>query len=344
MVRWVLNSWSALVVGVVAGLAPGVWAAGDLDVAGQVTLRQLPSSAPVDVPLCFDATKGTLGRCFGTTDSGNIIVVSPPGTGGDFSDPIAALASIGDAAYDNPYLVYLAPGRYNIGTSLLEMKPHVHLQGAGSEVTTIWGNRLGTNQEPTMDAALAKGADDASLVDIGIQNLCATDGGFCIALFNPGTSPTLTRVNLTATGGTETYGVYNLAGAPVIRDSLVYVSGGIEVIGALDQGHNVGIFSNGGVTSIVGSEIKSEGFGVRTGVRVADGGTGFIEHSTVRAVGLPDYSHTVYLDGDPDQSFVNIFATRLDGGAVVVEGVGSPTCAATVNGTYTMLGPDCTTP
>ena len=66
MVRWVLNSWSALVVGAVVGLAPGVRAAGDLDVAGQVTLRQLPSSAPVDVPLCFDATKGTLGRCFGT--------------------------------------------------------------------------------------------------------------------------------------------------------------------------------------------------------------------------------------------------------------------------------------
>lgn len=68
------------------------------------------------------------------TPYANVVVVAK--SGGDFTSVASALASITDAAVDNPYLVWVGPGRYS-ETVQAEVPSHVHLKGAGEAVTTI---------------------------------------------------------------------------------------------------------------------------------------------------------------------------------------------------------------
>ena len=59
----------------------------------------------------------------------NIVTVAT--ANGDFSDPIAAMASINDADGTNPYLVVIAPGVYDLGSQQLAMQSHVDIAGSG---------------------------------------------------------------------------------------------------------------------------------------------------------------------------------------------------------------------
>jgi hypothetical protein len=74
----------------------------------------------------------------------NVVVVAA--SGGDFTSVQAAIDSISDAAADNPYLVWVAPGVYN---ETVTMKPYVHLQGAGQEATVITSTASSGDWPPT---------------------------------------------------------------------------------------------------------------------------------------------------------------------------------------------------
>jgi len=72
-----------------------------------------------------------------------------PPQGGDFADPMAALAAIpppGDAdepSATNPYVVLLGPGVYDLGGETLAMLSHVSIKGSGIESTIIQSNGIG---------------------------------------------------------------------------------------------------------------------------------------------------------------------------------------------------------
>jgi hypothetical protein len=70
----------------------------------------------------------------------NVIVVAK--SGGDFTDPIAAMNSITDASATNPYLVKIMPGVYDIGKGIsgLHVKANVHIEGAGEDATILSGS------------------------------------------------------------------------------------------------------------------------------------------------------------------------------------------------------------
>ena len=72
----------------------------------------------------------------------NIITVQT--SNGDYDNPIDAMNSITDSSEENPYLILMGPGNFNIGDNQLIMKPHVSILGNGRdglEPTTISGNR-----------------------------------------------------------------------------------------------------------------------------------------------------------------------------------------------------------
>ena len=52
---------------------------------------------------------------------GNVVTVSH--SGGDFTDPIAAVASITDASFTNPYVVMIGPGLYTLNQTLEMANP-----------------------------------------------------------------------------------------------------------------------------------------------------------------------------------------------------------------------------
>lgn len=71
-----------------------------------------------------------------TKNISNIITVAKEG--GDFTNPVDAINSISGANVNNQYLIYIAPGVYNLSTPLI-LKNFVHVQGAGSKMTEIVG-------------------------------------------------------------------------------------------------------------------------------------------------------------------------------------------------------------
>jgi hypothetical protein len=73
----------------------------------------------------------------------NVVVVAK--SGGDFTDPIAAVNSITDASVDKPYLVKIMPGIYSLGTSSLQMKEYVDAEGSGPGNTVIISSNNGTD-------------------------------------------------------------------------------------------------------------------------------------------------------------------------------------------------------
>jgi hypothetical protein len=94
----------------------------------------------------------------------NVVVVAK--SGGDYSSVQAAIDSVSGAGADNPYLVWVAPGVYS---ETVTMKPFVHLQGAGQEVTVITSTVSGSDVWPPDQATLLL-ASDTSLRDLTVGN------------------------------------------------------------------------------------------------------------------------------------------------------------------------------
>ena len=68
-------------------------------------------------------------------DVKNVITVAK--SGGDFSDPREALKSITDASENNRYVVYIAPGIYNLFLEGIVLRPYVSVVGAGAKSTIL---------------------------------------------------------------------------------------------------------------------------------------------------------------------------------------------------------------
>ncbi len=78
---------------------------------------------------------GSQGPAGATPHYANVIVVAK--SGGDFTDPVAAVNSITDASALNPYLVKIMPGTYPVGGASFFMKSYIDIEGSGRGVTKI---------------------------------------------------------------------------------------------------------------------------------------------------------------------------------------------------------------
>jgi hypothetical protein len=124
----------------------------------------------------------------------NLVVVAK--SGGDFASVQAAIDSISDATEANAYLVWVAPGVYE---EQVEMKPHVHLQGAGQDVTTIASDANSDVWPP--DQVTLVLSSHSSLRDLTVENDGAADGHTAM-LARQGCMDTLVAdVTARATGG-----------------------------------------------------------------------------------------------------------------------------------------------
>jgi hypothetical protein len=168
-------------------------------------------------------------------DYQNVAVVAK--SGGDYTSVQAAIDSITDAAADNAYLVWVAPGVYS---ETVTMKPYVHLQGAGQEATVISSTVSGGDWPPVpatlllaSDTSLrdltvgnsGKGASNTALLamagmtrtlvaDVTARTLGSGTDNFAIFLSGSGTGVTLRQVTALAENGSGfNSGLTNFSGA-----------------------------------------------------------------------------------------------------------------------------------
>ncbi len=213
-----------------------------------------PWDGLADVPAGFaDDTDGV--------EYQNVIVVAM--SGGDYSSVQAAIDSVTDAAADNSYLVWVAPGVY---VEQVSMQPYVHLQGAGQEATVISSTASSSVFPPTQ----------ATLVltrNVGLRDLTVGNSGTgtrnVALLATAGTTQTLVA-GVTARaqgGGTLNYAVYltgsgtgvTLQDVTALAENGSYRNYGLVNSGGAAATLRGGSFTGRGGTNALG--IKNDGSG-----------------------------------------------------------------------------------
>jgi hypothetical protein len=187
------------------------------------------------------------------TELGTIVVISPKPGDTPQANGTALLNNLANTPSDpnQPYLIKLGPGIYDIGTSSLQMKAYVDIEGSGEKTTKI------TSAVSSSTNGTINGASDAELRFLTVEN---TGGGAsAIALVNltasssilhvtvnalgeadnnygvyntgSSSSPVLTNVTAKASGGANNYGVYNSSSSPVMANVTASASGGTNNYG-----------------------------------------------------------------------------------------------------------------
>lgn len=112
-------------------------------------------------------TKDRLAFTVDSAKYGNLVIVAK--SGGDFTSPIDAINSVTTASAANPFVVKVMPGVYDLGTSSLQMKEYVYLEGSGEDSTVITSTVqvLGDN---TCDSGTINMANNSSVKKIQIKN------------------------------------------------------------------------------------------------------------------------------------------------------------------------------
>jgi hypothetical protein len=210
------------------------------------------------------------------------VVVSPVGTDTQNGTALLnALSSITDASATKKYLLYIEPGTYDLGTNSLQMKQYVDIHGAGELNTLITSSvQIGCMDGP----GTLNGANNAELRFLTVRNTGTTKDRCDIAIWNNNasprlthvtaeavgvgamdnigvmnvgrdSSPTMTDVTATASGGTWNYAVFNIGASPTIKQSKLTGS-----FSSLTQRESFGIDGTGKValTQLVGP-VRNEG-------------------------------------------------------------------------------------
>ncbi|HET7269965.1 MAG TPA: hypothetical protein VFI90_02650, partial [Rubrobacter sp.] len=160
---------------------------------------------------------------------------------------LSALSGITDASQDNPYLLKIEPGVFDLGNSPLVMKQWVFIEGSGEDLTTI--RRSGS---PNYDTGTIVASNKTGLSSLTVENTGgstratavwnegassfrlahvtarAAGGNINVAVDTLNASPEITDLEAVASGGSGTinYGLYNNNSSPTTTDVTATVSGG----------------------------------------------------------------------------------------------------------------------
>ncbi|MGE5894980.1 MAG: hypothetical protein ACM34I_13075 [bacterium] len=203
----------------------------------------------------------------------NVIVVAK--SGGDFTDPVAALNSISDASETNPYLVKVLPGIYTISGAPVQMKPYVDLEGSGVNVTKIVGilNVTGTG--------IVAGAGYSEIRSLTVEYRNTGQYEAVAIWVKQGFQSRITNVTAIASGTStqQNIAIYNEGYGALIQNTKAIASGsGV---------HNIGIQSLTSITLIDVDASATGGSGYNSGIEIWPGVTSpcVLRNVTATAVG-----------------------------------------------------------
>jgi hypothetical protein len=180
----------------------------DAKISGTISTSKLNVGTTAGTVAAGDHTHNALYQ----SKYANVIVVAK--SGGDFTDPVAAVASISNPSATNRYLVRIQPGVYDLGRTVIVMKNWVDIEGAGENSTVLTGFGAAAGQFYTLVAT----ASNSTLRSLTLQGT-----GTVGAVANP----FLHMINNFALSGTPT-GASNLD-----RVTLVGIGDGVSDISAV---------------------------------------------------------------------------------------------------------------
>lgn len=173
----------------------------------------------------------------------------------------AALAGIASPSATNRWLLKIEPGIYDVGSTSLQMRSWVDIEGSGIGVTTIRGSVA----DPY--SATIHGANDAELrlLTVEASDISTT----AIAMANYEASPRIYRVRFSTTGNEATaWGVRNVNSATLIEECEITVTSNSVAYGLVFR-DDLGLLPTGR-TSILGSRILVSGARDNYGVYMAN--------------------------------------------------------------------------
>ena len=227
----------------------------------------------------------------------NVVVVAK--SGGDFTDPRAAVASITNASATNPYLVKMMPGIYHLGSNTLDLKSYVDIMGAGTGNTKIIGSvvclEIGnvTLSGFSVESASVRALYVNGASDIAIRNMSLTT-----------TSDVVQSLDIQYSSNVSVFDVKVVANGSVLSravnlDGLNNVS--LDRINCDAQNVNaIGVNTNGAF-SLTNSTIKS----TARGIEACYGSDATISNTSISAGGTGYYSACP----GPRASFKNVTMT-----------------------------------
>ncbi len=158
----------------------------------------------------------------------NVITVAKKN--GDFTDPVEAMQSIVGPDVDNRYLIVIGPGVYTLIDTLV-MQEYVDISGSGRNATKLIGAISTVN--PNQTSALVMGANNAGIRSLSIENTGGNANS--IGFYNNGSSPVMSDMSITVSGGTGNAGVSNYASSPTMSDMSITASGGVDSTGVYNS-------------------------------------------------------------------------------------------------------------
>ena len=173
---------------------------------------------------------GTTWDCGSPVAPGYARTLIVAASGGDFTSVQAAVNSITDASATNPCLIWVAPGVY---AETVTLKPYVHLQGAGRDVTVLQGNITDDNGSPTDKATLILD-NNTSTRDLTVNN-SGSEGQTRVGILVPAAKSNVlvADVTVTTSGTARSSFALWVAGRATLENVSATVSGGSVINVAL---------------------------------------------------------------------------------------------------------------
>ena len=196
---------------------------------------QFSLSTPYQLPqTCTDGQMpqwtGAAWGCGSSVAPGYARTLVVAASGGDFATVQAAVNSITDASATNPYLIWIAPGIY---AETVTLKPYVHLQGAGRDVTVLQGSITDDDGSPVDKATLILD-NHTSTRDLTVNNAGSSGHTRASVLVPIGRSNVLLNNLTLTTSGTanSSYTVF-IAGRATLENVTATASGGTVINAAM---------------------------------------------------------------------------------------------------------------
>jgi len=200
-----------------------------------------------------------------------IVVVNADGSATENGTALlAAVSDVTTAAADNPFLIQLEPGNYDLGASALSMKEYVSVHGSG----------LGSTIVTSSGATTISLNDNATLQFLTAQNT----GSNAVALRASGVSVSVFRiaaVSLGSTGDNAAVSIESGAGVNITNSTISADASNsgdnigllVTGTGSLANARSTSITASGGSTTNIGLEVGTAAIAQLGFVQIATGGT-----------------------------------------------------------------------